>query len=233
MVLKRTPIAVLVAAAGLAAPAAAQAATITPLGPCYRSVDEVERETVPVQAQGYTPGALVDVFVDGVKVEENILVDDFGNVSGSVDAPYQPRGEREFTVTVTQQDTPENTATVASRVAALGLRLKPRRTAPSRRVRFLGLGFIDGTEVFAHYVRAGRHRKTVSLGAPKGPCGRVSVRRRQIPLARPRTGRGTHPVDNQRVYSPAPPTVTVRVPINVRRVVGPSRLVARHRAAGP
>jgi hypothetical protein len=201
-----------------AVPATARAATLAPLAPCYRSVDATELEPVGIDAAGFTPGAPVDVLIDGQRIT-TVEALDGGRVLGSVDAPYQASGERDFMLTLTEHDTAANTVSAVSRVAALGLRLKPRRATPSRKVRFLGRGFTDGPEVFAHYVRGGKLRKTVSLGAPEGPCGRVDVRRRQIPLSRPKVGRWTLQVDNQASYSETPATVAVRVPITVRRIV--------------
>ena len=208
---------ILAAGAALLAPQAAAAATIQPLGPCYRSVDADTRETVPVKASGFTPGERVNVFLDGRVVQENVTVLPSGEIQGGVSAPYQATGERPFTLTVTEVEQPSNTASTSSRVTALALRLKPRRAAPSRRVRFIGRGFTDGPEVFAHYVRKGKLRKTVSLGAPQGPCGRVSVKRRQIPLKRPALGRWRLQVDNQPAYSPEPPSVFMRLTITVTR----------------
>ena len=208
---------ILTAAAVLLVPQAAEAATLEPLGACYRSVDADTRETVPVRASGFTPGERVNVFVDGQIVRENVVVLPDGRIEGGVPAPYQPRGERGFTVTVTEVEQPSNTASASSRVTALALRLKPRRAAPSRKVRFIGRGFIDGPEVFAHYVRKDKLRKTVSLGPPQGPCGRISVRRRQIPVKRPALGRWRLQVDNQQAYSPEPPSVFMRLTITVTR----------------
>lgn len=208
---------ILAASAVLLVPDAARGATVVPLGPCYRSVDADTRETVPVRADGFTPGERVNVYIDGQVVRENIIVLPDGKVEGGVPAPYQPTGERPFTLTVTEVDQPSNTASASSRVTALALRLKPQRARPNRRVRFLGRGFTDGTEVFAHYVRKGKLRKTVSLGAPQGPCGRVSVKRRQIPVKRPALGRWTLQVDNQQTYSPEPPSVFMRLTITVTR----------------
>ena len=208
---------ILAAAAVLLVPDAARAATVDPLGPCYRSVDLETRETVPVRASGFTPGERVNVFVDGQIAQENVVVLEGGQVEGGVPAPYQASGERGFTVTVTEVEQPSNTASASSRVTALALRLKPRRARPNRRVRFIGRGFTDGTEVFAHYVRKGKLRKTISLGAPQGPCGRVSVLRRQIPVKRPALGRWTLQVDNQQTYSPEPPSVFMRLTITVTR----------------
>jgi len=205
--------------AGLAAPQAAQATVLAPLAPCYRSVTEASRENVAVEASGFTPGAAVDVYIDGVRVQSGVLALPDGTVSGSVDAPYQGFGQRQFTLTVTERETPANTASATSLVTALDMRLKPRRTAPQRQVRFLGRGFTDGAEVFGHYLRRGKLRKTVSLGAPEGPCGRVDVMRRQIPVRNPRVGRWVLQVDNEAEYTKDPLGVSVEVPITVRRVV--------------
>jgi hypothetical protein len=211
-----------VAAAMLLAPQAAQAASLDPLGGCYRSVDSETRESVRVHGTGFTPGETVTVSIDGTVVEDG-FADTNGEVSGDVPAPYQQDGERPFTVTVTEARQPANTASASSRVTALTLKLSPQRAAPSTRVRFLGRGFTDGTEVFAHYVRAGKLRKTVSLGAPQGPCGRVAVKRRQIPIKRPKVGRWTLQVDNQPIYSAEPVSVFVRLAITVRRVLRQTR----------
>ncbi|MGH2968918.1 MAG: hypothetical protein ACRDK0_07625 [Solirubrobacteraceae bacterium] len=204
-------------AIALCAPQAAQAATLAPLRACYRSVDESRRETVRVQGEGFTPGAVVEVSIDGtiVSTEARALAD--GTVSGDVSAPYQARGEQPFTLTATERDRPANTASATSRVTALHLRLKPRKARPSRRVRFIGRGFIDGPEVYGHYLHGGRLRKTVLLGRPRGACGLIDVKRRQIPIRRPKTGRWTLQVDNQPQYSEQPVSVRVRVPITVRQ----------------
>ena len=83
-------------------------------------------------------------------------------------------------------------------------------------MRFIGRGFTDGTSVYAHYVRKGRHRKTVRLGAAAGPCGRFDVKRRQIPF-KPAVGRWTLQVDKQADYSAEPLSVFVRLAITVSR----------------
>jgi hypothetical protein len=207
-------------AAGLAVPQAAQASTLAPLASCYRSVDELSRERVPVQAAGYTPGAEVRVYIDGVEVRRGIRALPDGTVSGSVSAPYQARGARGFTLTVTEPDTPANTASATSRVTALDLRLRPRVSDSSRRVSFIGRGFIDGPGVYGHYILRGKLRRTVDLGAPKGPCGRVNTKRTQIPAGIRRPGRWTLQVDNDPDYKLEPAGVSVRVPITVTHALG-------------
>jgi hypothetical protein len=206
---------ILAAAAALLVPQAAQAAQLEPLAPCYRSVDERTRETVPVRASGFTPGEHVNVYVDGVLAQQDVVVLTDGQIAGGVPAPHVEKGERPFMLTVTEVEQPSNTASVMSRVTALSLRLKPRRAAPDRRVRVIGSGFVDGTDVYAHYVRKRKLRKTVRLGAPQGPCGRIDVMRRQLPLRKPALGRWTLQVDNQKAYSAQPDGVRVLLPITV------------------
>jgi hypothetical protein len=219
----------LAAAAALLAPQSAQGAAVAPLGTCYRSVDVNKRETVPVVASGFTPGEQVEVAIDGQRVNvrvgeevrESVTVLPDGSIQGSVPAPYQASGQRPFTLTVTQIGQPANTDSADSRVAALGIRLKPRNAAPSKRVRIRGLGFTDGDMVYAHYVRKKKVRKTIKLGAPKGPCGRISVRRRQIPVRRPALGRWIMQVDNSPAYSPTPVGVSAIWKITVVRAFRP------------
>ena len=202
--------------AALLAPQAAQAAGLDPLAPCYRSVDSETRETVQIHGRGFTPGQTVTVLIDGAVAEDGVVADRNGDVIGGVQAPYRASGERSFTITITEDNQPGNTASATSRVTALDARLKPRTTGPRKRVRFIGRGFTDGTSVYAHYVRKGRHRKTVMLGAAQGPCGRIDVRRRQFPF-KPAVGRWTLQVDNQADYSAEPLGVFVRLAITVRR----------------
>jgi hypothetical protein len=203
-----------------AAPAAASAATLEPLNACYRSLGEKTRETVHVKAGGFQPGSKVDVSIDGTVVSSGVTALPDGTIDGTVTAPYQRRGQRPFSLTVTEQQRRANTITAQSRIAALDMRLKPSEATPSSRVRFLGVGFIDGDGIYGHYVRRGKLRKTVLLGRPQGPCGRIDERHRQIPIRRPKTGRWTLQVDNEPVYTPHPATVFVRLDITVKRVIG-------------
>jgi hypothetical protein len=203
-----------------AAPAAA--AAIDPLKPCYVSAgaQEQRRETISVRGTGFSADATVDITVDGV-VQLSGLANGVGEFRADVKAPHQERGERPFTVTVTERGNPANIVSATSRVTALHVRLRPKRAATTRRVRFIGRGFTADGPVFGHYVFGERLRRTVRLvRRSTAPCGRFSVRRRQIPIRRPRTGEWTLQVDQQRDYSPDH-RPWVRVPITVRQFFRP------------
>ena len=203
----------------LALPGAASAATLAPVKPCYVSVTSATREAVDVAGAGFTPSSKVDVSVDGAVALAGAQVDPAGNLPAQVlQAPYHAKGERAFTITATEQGNPASTATLTPRVTALNLGIQPRRARPSRRILFRGRGFTGAGNVYAHYLFGGRVRKTVSFGRAKGPCGTFTVRRRQIPIRSPRTGRWLLRVDQQKRYSETPASVFVRVAIDVSRV---------------
>lgn len=211
------------ALAALALPGVATAApTLNPLKPCYVAAARGQTELVAISGTGFTPGALVDVMLDHVVLGPGVRVYPDGTfLPGTVNAPFQERGQRRFTVTATEQGT-GLTASASSRVTALDLRLRPASARPSSRVRFRGRGFTGDGPVYAHYVYGGKERKTVRLAAPDGPCGTFDVRRREIPVKRPRTGVWTLQADQQRDYSPSPPTARFQIEITVRRAARPA-----------
>ena len=133
-----------------------------------------------MQASGFTPGEQRERLRSTARVvQENVTVLPDGEVDGGVPAPYQASGERPFTLTVTEVDQPSNTASASSRVTALALRLKPRKAdAVAAACASSAAASSTATEVFAHYVRKGKLRKTVS---PRRPAGPVRPGLRQAP----------------------------------------------------
>lgn len=206
----------------LAVVPAAHAAELSPLKPCYVSVNRDERQPLDTFATGFAPHAEVDVTVGDSP--QRAIADAYGNVDLRVApwiAPYRRRGQAPFTVTVTDPANPlVDTVSATSLVTALSVRVRPRRAATSDRVRFRGRGFTADRRIWGHYIYRGQVRKTVRLARrPDGPCGRFSVRRRQIPLRHPHPGVWTLQIDQQRRWSPRPDSVYVPVRITVRRVV--------------
>jgi hypothetical protein len=172
-----------------------------------------------VSGTDFTPDASVEVLLDGV-LAGTAPTDAVGHFTRFVDAPYQPRGERAFMITVRDQANPVTTVTLSSRVTNLAVRIRPRRAAPSHHVRFRGRGFTRPRRpVYAHYLFDGQEKKTVRLARrTHGACGRFTARRRQIPIDDPRSGPWTVQFDQKRAYSAVPDPVWVRVPIDVTRV---------------
>lgn len=197
----------------VAAPASAAELT-TPLKPCYVVASEGQRENVDIAAKGFTPFRSVDVYVDEVLQDQPPTLFD-GSISGRVNAPWHERGQRPFALRITEPGAPQNTLEATSWVARLSVEQTPASASTGERVRFRGRGFTaPGAAVYAHYVFAGKERKTVKLGMPQGPCGTISVRRKQFPFKEsPRVGVWTIQFDQLPHYDPK---AGVRVPMTVK-----------------
>jgi hypothetical protein len=201
------------------AAAPARAAALDPLELCYVSTgpEPEKREKVTVRGTDFLPSTTVDVLIDGTSVYRP-STDAVGDFTVLVDAPYQPRGERPFTLEVRDG---VNWLAAQSRVTNLAVTVRPREAPPSRRVRFRGRGFMQTGPVYAHYLYGGKLQKTVRLAAgSNAPCGTFSVKRRQIPVENARTGSWTVQIDQKKAYGPQPDPVWVRLPIQVSESFG-------------
>jgi len=204
---------------GALAPApAALAATIAPLKPCYVSANRANREQIPIDVQGLTPNQTATVSIDGSVVLGNWQVDPLGNtVPGTIPAPFQPKGERPFTLAIADHANPANAASAQSLVTALDVRVTPANARPSSPVRFHGRGFTGGPAVYGHYLRKGKLRKTVLLAPTSGACGTFDVRRRQLPIKHPHTGRWILQIDQSATWQAEPLSAQVLLMIDVTR----------------
>src|SRR5687768_8107412 len=109
-----------------AAPAAAEP-TLAPLKPCYVSAVSEEQESseaISLTGSGSSPGATVEITVDGNAAGRTTAGSD-GSLVYGLSSPLQRSGEREFTVTATEAG--QVPATVISRVAALRVTVRPRK----------------------------------------------------------------------------------------------------------
>ena len=211
-----------------AAPAAAQPALTQALKPCYASDGQApnQRETVHLQAGGFTPAGHVTLWLDNLVLTDDAgkpvvgQADAGGNVVADVPAPFQGFGERPFSVQLREVENTQNVLTAGAMVTDLSVTLRPKRARPSREVRFSGRGFTKAAPIWGHYVFGGKVRKTIRLARqPAGVCGVFHATRRQIPVRDPAVGRWTLQVDQQRRYSPTPKSNAQRVRIQVAQVV--------------
>jgi hypothetical protein len=211
------------ALAVLLSSSASAAVTLEPLQSCYVAAQPDQLQLVGVNVHGLTPSSTADVFVDEIASGTATASLD-GEASGTVRAPYIPSGERPFTVRVTEHDAPLNTVTAMSRVTAFRVTQTPKSAKTTQRVRFRGRGFTQPYKyVFAHYVFAGKSKKTVQLAYPQGACGTFNVKRLQFPFKhRPTTGSWTIQFDQEPIYNPMA-SAQVRMTIKVKRAPKGSR----------
>jgi hypothetical protein len=216
----------------LAVPAAAEAATIAPLDKaCYVTAGSranPQGEGVKLVASGFTPNSLVDLAIDGEVLEAGLQTDANGAIGALsplvIQAPFIKKGSRDFTVSLTEQGNPANTASVVGRRTALGVKVKPKRARPSKKIRFTGAGFTQDKAVYAHYVYNGKLKKTVKMSGNPNSCGEWKKRAKQIPVSDPATGIWTVQFDQLKKYkNPANGgfnSVYVQLRISVTRVFG-------------
>jgi hypothetical protein len=186
-----------------------------------------QRQLVTIAASGFTPFKTVEVVMDDIfQTHADVLYD--GHVNGRWPAPWEEDGTRPFTLRLSEVGNPANTLTATSMVTRLGVEQSPRSASTRDKVRFKGRGFMDlATPVYAHYVFAGKVRRTVKLGLPKGPCGTFSVRKRQFPFKKsPNQGRWTIQFDQNSYYNPK---ALVRVPMTIKVRKTPKQGSARAR----
>ena len=201
-------------AALFAAPAQAAPELVTPLDPCYVVAQENQRQPVVVAAQGFTPLNQVDIYIDNVLQTSTLALVD-GTIRGNVLAPFQEEGTGPFTLRLSEVEVSTNTLAATTLVTRLAVEQSPPRASTAQRVRFKGRGFTEpGLPVYAHYVFAGKVRRSVRLGLPKGPCGTFNFKRKQFPFKKsPRRGTWTIQFDQHPQYNPKAP---VRVPMTIR-----------------
>jgi hypothetical protein len=178
----------LVATAALVAPSGAAAATVTTDQACYRA-----GEPGTVTVGGFRDGATVDATV-GAEPMVNLLPDG----SGAGSAPFTPlaspqTGDVAETLVVTDAAAvPPVTAQVTYRVTETEVKMSPSRARPGATVAWRLSGFGLGS-AYLHVARrnaAGRTVtvRTLKLGALAAPCGALTVRLKQLPLAKPAPG---------------------------------------------
>jgi hypothetical protein len=229
--------------AALGAAPAAALPQLQPLKPCYVAAQEEQREFVVVDGFNFTPFALVDILVDDTdqqKTDPEPQAAYDGTLKGSVPAPFIESGQRTFTLRVQESANADNTVSATSKVTRLSVEQAPAKASTADRVRFRGRGFTtrvagpvpDTTvpvPVYAHYVFAGKSRKTVRIGTPTGDCGLISSKRKQFPFKKsPQVGVWTIQFDQSPKFDPkanprVPLTVKVRKAPKVRPKPAPDR----------
>ena len=167
-------LAVVVTIATLAAPSAAQAASLTtkPAKPCYRS-----GETVHFLAEGFTPSSNANLSRDNIFIS-SIPTDAAGGFDQTLKL-LQDTGREDRTYTVTDGSTAGLSASVPVTVSAVGVGLSPGGGAVSRRFRIHARGFTTGRTLWAHVVHR-RSKRLLKIGRLTGACHNLVARRRLL-----------------------------------------------------
>ena len=194
-------------------PVPASAAVLQTDRGCY-----TRNQTVWVSGSGFTPSARHPVTLDG-KPFGALTADAVGRVDGYFAAPRPlpaRTSRRVVRLGMTDAADPARAAAVAFRVVHTDVSITPRQVTPGL-VTYSALGFTSGRDLYIHYLRRGRHQRTVKLGRLAGQCHTLRTRA-PLFLFRPvRPGVWRLVFDTSRRYSPhfrpsfafdAPVTVT-------------------------
>jgi len=169
--------AIALASLALAAPASAQAATLSLDKPCYAVGDGAV-----LSGTGYTPNGRVGFVVGGQALASAVTADPAGNFRQPFPAPRtQSADTRKVSITATDQTNPALTATTTLTLSRLVVRVRPRSGRASRPRRIRARGFTaQGRTLYMHIRRkGGRGRvRNVRLGRLTRPCRTLSVKRR-------------------------------------------------------
>jgi hypothetical protein len=168
--------AALAVAAVLAAPTAASAADITVNQECYAE----NVGTIDVTGSGYTPGSATTLTLGTATA--TVTADAGGDISGAHRPPMttlQHPGAQQLTLTAT--DAAGITAGTLVNIVKPGADGVPSTSRPHRRIMWNIAGFPSSSKaVYGHWRIHGKTRRNRRMGVPKGPCGVLHVRARQI-----------------------------------------------------
>lgn len=184
------PIAAVVA---LAAPVAADAASLSVNKSCYGP-----GEAVKFSGGGYTANGPVAVSVGGQQLGTT-TANPVGEIAVTLPAPNIDGKERTDTFTATDQTNIALVATAPVRLSALNVKVTPRNGDPTKAKRVVARGFTTGRTLYAH-VRRGKAKRNVKIGRLKGACHALDVKRK---LFLPNAQAGIYNVqfDTKRKYS--------------------------------
>jgi hypothetical protein len=202
--------AALAVAAVLGAPAGASAAQLAVDQDCYAE----NVGTINVTGSGYTPGSATTVVLGAATA--TATADDTGAFTAALVPPMtalKHPGAQQLALTAT--DAAGVAATTVVNIVKPGVDGVPSTSRPRRRIMWNIAGFPGQKAVYGHWRIRGKTRANHRMGVPRGPCGVLHVRQRQIPAKRLRFGIWLVQFDLNRVFDRhAVPRATLKIKVS-------------------
>jgi hypothetical protein len=196
-------------AAVFGAPASASAADVAVDQPCY-----AEGRTITAAGSGYTPNSTATLTLDGTTYSAD--TDATGSFSTTLSAPktaLKHPGAQQYTLSARDVDSGADTNTTIN-VAKTGVDGFPGQSKPHKRITWNIAGLPGQKAIYGHWRFGGKTRANHRMGVPKGPCGVLRVKARQIEASKIRFGTWTVQFDFNRVYDKhAAPRATVKITV--------------------
>ena len=178
--MRRVMTAITVATVGLAATAAADAATLAldPAKTCY-----LKGEQATLSGTGFTAGGSVNVSVDGN--DEGVLTaDTAGNFAVQFNFVGELNAVKSHPITATDATNPAITATLPFVATTQQVALRNRNGKPGKKSKMRGYGFVFGKKAFMH-VRGHGIKSNKFLARTEAPCGTFTVKKAFVPSSAP------------------------------------------------
>lgn len=188
----------IVAAAALAAPSVASAATLVTSTPCQYPTAEMA-----VAGNGFTPGSQVSVV--GGPIFFTVTAGPDGSFTATFPAP--PVTGSSLTAptsySITATDTAGVSATASFRTVNLAFRTSTGQSSPKKVRTWYFSGFVPGRPIYGHFRYKGKTKGNYRFGVAKAPCGTLTVRAPGFPIkGRVNSGQWTVAIDQAKAYSP-------------------------------
>jgi hypothetical protein len=183
----------LVAATALAAPLAADAASLSVSKRCYGPGDKVA-----FSGGGYTPNGEVAFTVGGQQLGVT-TANAVGEISVSLGAPSIEGKQRTDVFTATDQTDLALVGTVKVPLTSLNVTVSPKQGNPGKPRRIKARGFTAGKVLYAHF-KLGHKRRNLKIGKLQGPCKTLNVKKQLFASNAP-TGLYNVQFDTKRKYS--------------------------------
>jgi hypothetical protein len=158
----------------LGVPAVASAAEVSVDQDCF-----AQGKTVTITGSGYTPGSTATLVLG--TATGTTPVDDQGGFTTTLTAPQtslKHPGAQQLSLSAT--DAAGVAATTPVNIARTGVDGVPSTSKPHQRITWNIAGFPGIKALYGHWRIHGRTRANHRMGVPKGPCGVLHVRARQI-----------------------------------------------------
>jgi hypothetical protein len=154
--------------------------------------------TATLSGTGFTPNGVVGIARDTTLIGTT-TASPAGAFGVRFRTPSQSSGSRLYGFQAIDGTNTAIRAATQVRITALAVTIRPRSGAPNRVRRIGARGFIGGRTLYSHARRGRRYKVDVRIGRLRGPCAKLSARKR---LLRRGTTPGTYRVqfDARRRY---------------------------------
>lgn len=176
---RRIAVLALVACAAFGAPAAADAATLSPTKKCVADGDDLV-----LQGAGFTPNGAVQLEGNGQRFRPTsgrpLMADPMGAFGVSLRFPFETKARRVDAFRAVDTANPANIGSAVVKHVTPTVKVTPKNAKASAVRRIRASGFTAGTTLYGHRIR-GKRIANYQVGKLTGQCRSLDLKRRLLP----------------------------------------------------